>query len=247
MTLLAIDAGNSRIKWALHDGLGWIASGAIPKTEMSAMRAPWLHLSPPTSAIGCNVAGLQVQQEIEKATQSQGLAIRWAASRAEQCGVRNLYDDATQLGTDRWVALIAARQRMLAAGGTPSATIVLSAGTAVTIDALTSSGEFIGGVILPGASLMADSLEEKTASLKRQTGQFKLFPTNTADAIATGTLIAVGGALYRIEQALHARGEQRCEVLITGGGAGQLQSTLERKTQLIPNLVLEGLRIIAQE
>ncbi len=165
--------------------------------------------------------------------------MEWVASRERQCGVINRYEEAGQLGADRWVALIATRKRVT------GACIVVSAGTAVTIDAMNAGGEFLGGVIIPNPSMMAESLEQKTAALKRQPGKFHLLPTNTADAIATGAYLAVGGALNRVEHALRALGERSCEVLLTGGGAEDLQPTLGRPVILIPNLVLEGLVVVA--
>lgn len=247
MTLLAIDVGNSRVKWAIHDGTDWTHVGAFPTSQASQLVAPWANQTSLTKAVGCCVAGAQVRQDVEEAVRGLGLTIGWASSSSQQCGVRNRYDDAAQLGTDRWVGLVAARKRMLSMPGGPTACVVLSAGTAVTIDALTSTGEFIGGVIIPSVGVMADALEKNTAALKRRPGNFVLLPTNTADAIATGACVAVGGALARVERVLHERGEERCEVLITGGGAADLHPTLERDTTLIPNLVLEGLQVMADE
>lgn len=241
MTVLVVDAGNTRIKWGFHNEGEWLSLGAMPRTEAGNLSAVWASSAPPERALGCIVADPRTKVLIEQAAAARGCVIHWASSQASQCGLINGYDEPSKLGADRWLGMLAARRRMPPGKGC----IVLSAGTAVTIDAVTSQGEFIGGVILPGAAIMAEALERGTAALKRQPGLFRLPPTNTADAIATGAFIAIGGALRRMENALIARGEAGCEIYITGGGAVELQPTLDRPATLIPNLVLEGLLVSA--
>lgn len=241
MTVLAVDVGNSRIKWGFHHEGEWLSMGALPRVDSSRLANVWADHPVPSRIVGCNVAGEEAGREIDRAVAVRGCRMEWVVSRARQCGVINRYDEASQLGADRWAALIAARRRV------PGGCIVLGAGTAVTIDAMNAQGEFVGGVILPNPSIMAESLEKHTAALKRQPGKFHLLPTNTADAITTGAYLAVGGALNRIEHALRTLGETACEVIMTGGGASDLQPTLERTVKLIPNLVLEGLVVVASQ
>jgi type III pantothenate kinase len=241
MTILAIDVGNSRIKWGFHRDGKWLSLGALPKTNVGELAKAWADGPSPTRIIGCNVGGTDREKEIDRAVNSWGQRVEWIVSRDRDCGVINGYDEPKKLGADRWASLIAARHR------TGSACVVLSSGTAVTIDAMRSSGEFVGGVIIPGPDAMADILDRYTAGLKRQPGKFRLFPTNTADAITTGALIAVSGALARIEQALLDLGEVQCEILLTGGGGADLREALDRPVALVPNLVLEGLIVIASK
>jgi type III pantothenate kinase len=244
MTILAIDLGNSRIKWGFRHGGEWLSLGALPKANAAQLAGIWSDQPPPTRILGCNVAGVAWQQQLESAVAMWGMRVEWVATRQMQCGVVNCYDDPVQLGTDRWIAMIAAWHRLRESR---RGCIVMSVGTAVTIDALTSSGEFIGGVIIPSPHVMAESLESSTAALKRVPGRFHLPPTNTADAIATGGYIAVGGALWRMERALKVNGDENCDVVLTGGGAADLQPTLERQVTLIPNLLLEGLVVVSGE
>ena len=79
----------------------------------------------------------------------------------------------------------------------------------MTIDALTADGEFLGGLILPGPELMAEALATGTAGLPRQPGQFEVFPTSTANAIFSGALQAVCGAIERIERSSGCRRARR--------------------------------------
>lgn len=242
MTILVVDCGNTRIKWGFHHDAEWLALGALARADAGRLASEWASHPVPERVLGCHVADAASRGSVEQALHARGVSCEWVRSQASQFGLVNGYDDPAQLGPDRWVAMLAARRRLRQEG---KAFIVLSAGTAVTIDAVTAAGRFIGGVILPGAAIMAEALERGTAALRRSPGRFRLPPSNTADAIATGAFIAVGGALSRMEDVLRRRGESECEVFVTGGGAAELQPTLDRPTVLIANLVLEGLVEIA--
>ena len=73
--------------------------------------------------------------------------------------------------------------------------VVVNAGTAVTIDALDADGRFRGGVILPGLRLMLRALADNTSALKSAPGTYQDFPTNTADALYSGAVQAICGAI----------------------------------------------------
>jgi type III pantothenate kinase len=158
-----------------------------------------------------------------------------------QCGVRNSYDDPAQLGCDRWAALIGARR--LYAG--PA--VVVDAGTALTADALTGDGVFVGGIIVPGAELMRKALAEHTAALKPQPGKFSFFPDTTGDAIMSGAIDALAGAIERMARFLEEAGEPQPACVLSGGGAALIEPYLNLEVKVVDNLVLEGLLTIARE
>ena len=239
MHILAVDAGNSRIKWGLWDGR-WSRQDSVATDEVAGLGAAWQALPAPQLLIACSVAGAPVAEWLDAWARSRGVAVRWVTSQREQCGVRNSYCDPTQLGADRWAALIAARD--MAEG----AALAVNAGTAVTIDALTREGQFLGGLIMPGLDLMAESLARGTAGLPRTRGSIAQFPQNTADAIAGGALQSVCGAVERMERTLAERGAEP-RILLSGGAAHLIRTYLGRPARLVPNLVLEGLRVIAAD
>jgi type III pantothenate kinase len=239
MRILAVDAGNSRIKWGLWDG-GWLRQDSVAKDDAPLLAVAWHLLDGPRYLVASNVAGAQVTEWLNAWARSQGLTVRWVTSQSEQCGVRNGYREPAQLGADRWAALIAARHF---AGG---AALAVSAGTAVTIDALTQEGKFLGGLIVPGLDLMASVLARGTAGLPRAPGVIAQFPESTADAIASGAMHSVCGAIERMERALAERGAEP-QILLSGGAAQAIRNHLGRPVRLVPNLVLEGLRLIAAE
>src|SRR5688500_950574 len=101
MTILAIDAGNTRIKWGVRDGAVWTQQDALPTAEAARLRealAPAHHVE---RAVIANVAGERVAQALASAL-PPGLESQWVVSRAEQCGVRSGYADPAKLGADRW-------------------------------------------------------------------------------------------------------------------------------------------------
>jgi type III pantothenate kinase len=237
MRIVAIDAGNSRIKWGVWED-EWSSRSEVPTAEVGMLADALDRLAPPIAIHACSVAGPAVRNWLDAWARSRGIALHWLASSRERCGVRNAYREPTQLGADRWAALIAAWHLIRGAA------LVVNAGTAVTIDALCAQGAFRGGVIVPGLSLMTTSLASGTAGLPAAKGAFAQFPDNTDDAIATGALNAVCGAVDRMRSALLTSGAP-AQVVLSGGAAPALEPHLEAPVLTVPYLVLEGLRIVA--
>lgn len=231
---LLVDAGNSRIKWALTQGDEWLRSGALPTAQAAELFSQCADVADIRDVWVSNVAGESVAQAIRGGIAADKL--HFIAAREQQCGVRNAYALPASLGSDRWAALIAAWHLV---GGR---CLVVSCGTAITVDALSERGEFIGGLILPGVELMQRSLCSATAQLQLGSGAYEAFPRNTADAIYSGAVQAACGAVERQYALLGA-----AEVVLSGGAAGILRERLNLPLRLVDNLVLQGLRLIAQE
>jgi len=236
---LAIDAGNSRVKWGWHDGSGWTSVSTVSLIEFAASSD---HINPfsvthdnPSRIVISNVAGEGAQQLLVNWTSIFDAQPEWVHGEAERCGVRSRYDRPEQLGSDRWAALIAARA--LHAGPC----LVVNAGTATTVDALSADGQFLGGLILPGVELMRFVLHEHTGRLPMQEGNFRDLPRNTIDAIETGCRHAQAGAIERMFRTMGGQGI----CLVSGGGGAALIERLEVPSRYVENLVLEGLARIA--
>lgn len=242
--ILCLDAGNTRLKYGLHDGTAWQVQGAIDYAgvDLLALRLP----AAPERIIACNVAGPAVAAQIERLAGQLAAPLAWFASGAECGGVTNGYAQPTQLGADRWAALIGARALQ------PGAVLVVMAGTATTIDLLDERGVFRGGLILPGLALMRQALAKNTAALPEASGHFSLLPINTGDAIVSGALDATLGAIERMARrfastgaapALHYPGGTFGNFccLLSGGAAGELLPHFDLPVRPIEHLVLEGL------
>jgi len=234
-SLLAIDCGNSVLKWGLHRDGAWERGDAVPLGALVRLEPQWRALGTVDKIVVSNVAGHAVGVEIER------LIARWPAPvihvvpKAAECGVINRYEPPERLGADRWAALIGAR------GLERRACLVVDAGTATTADILGADGTFRGGVILPGIDLMKRALAQHAAQLSLAEGQVVAEPKRTADAIETGCVLAQAGAIER----LHAGMERGAACVLSGGNAAKIASALRIETRLVDNLVLEGLLRIA--
>ena len=239
-TVLAIDAGNTRIKWGVHDGVRWIEQGAVDTARAAGLATALARRPPARTVVVSNVAGLALRAKIRRALPRRP-APRWIKSTRAQCGVRNSYVRPSQLGSDRWAALIGA-QRLYRGPA-----IVVNAGTALTADALSGDGVFLGGIIVPGVELMRKTLAGNTAALRPQPGRFSVFPTATGDAIVSGTIDTLCGAIERMARFLENTGQAAPRCVLSGGGAAQLAPHLNLEVKVVDNLVLEGLLTIARE
>ena len=237
--MLLLDVGNSRCKWALAQDGAWLQQGAVGNTEWSALRQALSALPSPGRILVSNVAGEAMAQRLRTVCAEWKCPLEFVQASARQCGVRNGYQQPEQLGSDRWAALIAAWHYV------QGACLVVNCGTATTVDALSAKGEFLGGLILPGVSLMQRSLATNTAQLIEESGSLQDFPRNTADAIHSGMLRATVGAIRHQFDLLRGReGTVRC--LIDGGSAGVVRAHLGLSSEQLDNLVLRGLQIIGE-
>ncbi len=246
---LLIDIGNTFLKWGLfhptpggraHDNR--VESGHALLEEITALPAQFAKLPTPARIVISNVAGTRVRATTIRMLEvwRGAPAPYWLVPQEVQCGVTNCYRNPAQLGSDRWAALIGARHLL---GSRPAMVVVC--GTATTIDFLSASGVFKGGMIMPGVGLMLRSLHEGTAALPDQGGEFFQYPTQTVDAIASGCQHAQAGAIERL-YAGESKHEPDVVCLLSGGAAGAVAPRLTIPFQLQDNLVLEGLYRISQ-
>ena len=236
---LLIDAGNTRIKWASVDGQDWLRTGALAVDQASTLPQLFAVLRGVQQIWISNVAGEGAARHIRDiGIGRQADRFHFIVAQKAQCGVRNGYSAPSQLGSDRWAALIAAWHLVR---GT---CLVVSSGTATTVDALSATGEFIGGLILPGVELMQRSLNDATARLNTAQGTYAAFPRNTADAMFSGAIQACCGAIERQHMLLGGSG---IPVVLSGGGSAILSDRLNLPLHVVDNLVLQGLLLIAQE
>jgi type III pantothenate kinase len=239
-SLLLLDAGNTRLKWARVRDARWEERGVSGYDDLGELIQAAGRAGPGGQCWIASVAGAARKHLIEQFLSEKALACHWLESQAEQCGVISHYDAPQQLGVDRWMALLAARNR------NQDACLVVSAGTAMTVDALTADGQFLGGIIVPGMALAAQALQQGTALVGPTDGQTRTFPCNTADAVRTGAVLAMAGAI----SLMHARLSSVCAVrprcLLTGGDAGLLMPLLQFDAECVPDLVLEGVLLVAR-
>ncbi len=240
---LLIDIGNSRIKWALYEATIERQHGSASHTERELLQHAWQTLPSPESIIAANVAGPTLGTTLSRWTEKLWQKeITFITPQAQEYGVTNTYQNPQQLGTDRWLALIAARHI------STEALCIIDCGSAITLDLLTRSGDYLGGLILPGLQMMRNSLQLDThaIALDTTTPSIRQQPCagkNTHQGVINGTLYATVGAIERCVSELDPEKKYRC--LITGGDAPTLLPLLQGGYQHEPRLVMQGLQIIA--
>ncbi len=236
-----MDIGNTRIKWALLENGALHASDAIEHAGQPGAIDGMLERvgTEPARVVVANVAGAEFADRVTHAVREKwNLLAHFAATPEQTDSVRNGYDDFHQLGIDRWLAMIAAVDRF------PGPICVVDAGTAITIDVVAGDGAHMGGYIIPGLELMRRSLAEKTGDLRRLAEKAQPLPAHplqpgrsTRAAIDAGTLAAICGIIDRCSS--------DSTLVVTGGDARQLLSHLDVIAKHEPQLVLEGLALIA--
>ena len=238
---LLLDGGNSQLKWAwVHGGqIGEI--GRAPYRDLGKLGEEWRARSDGISRI----IGSAVCGEAKKALVAAQLPqpIEWLASMPQGLGIRNHYRNPVEHGADRWFNALGARRF------SSHACVVVSCGTAVTIDALTEDNHYLGGTIMPGFHLMKEAMAQKTANLNRPIGRVYPFPTTTANALASGMMDAVCGSILLMHARLQekAGAGRQVDVVLTGGGAAKVAQalpsafTLDNTVKIVDNLVIYGL------
>lgn len=235
---ILIDCGNTRIKWAVIEDGRWRAHGGCDYTDCSTLEA---QLSPGCDCYVASVASGAREQQLAALLARAGATATWLSVAGEFGDVKNTYLNPAQLGVDRWMALIAARQR------TRAPVLVVSAGTAMTVDALSGEGVFLGGLIVPGMSMMRQALARETARVAETNGQWRAFPQATADAVQSGIVAALCGAIQQQHTRLAATAAMPPRCLLTGGDAETLLPHLTLEAEHVPALVLEGIERVARE
>lgn len=237
--ILLIDAGNTRAKFAwLDDDPAARRTASQPLDYTDPLRLIRETRQPPRRILGSKVAGHETIGPLEQACQEHwGLAIEWKDTHDGAGLLHNPYAQPERLGPDRWLALLGLWQRVAHdadwTAGIPY--ILASFGTATTVDTLRRStagprppAVFLGGLILPGVTLMTQSLATGTAHLPLATGPCEDFPADTHSAIASGIAAAQGGALLRQWQLARQLAGGAPRVYVTGGGWPAVRDDINR-------------------
>jgi len=238
---LLLDMGNTRLKWALHEGGRWLAHGAVGWDDDldAALAAAWSAWPRPAAAVAASVVDTGREARVAAAVARWcDHPIDWRRSPAEACGVRNAYAEPQRLGVDRFLAMVAAH----AHGGGPH--VLVGVGTALTLDALALDGRHLGGLIAPAPPLMRQSLLNATARVRLDhPGHIVELADNTTDAVASGCWLAAVALIERFaHQAASALGAP-ATLCVGGGDAEQLLPLLSLPARLTHNAVLRGLAV----
>ncbi len=244
--ILLIDIGNTRLKWAeLREGqlspqsaLGHASADRIGLFE-DMLRSS----DAPERALISNVGGREIGDACATAIRERwGIAPEIVVATSRAAGVTNAYREPDKLGVDRWLAVIAAHSRQ------QGPACVVSVGTAMTIDGIDAAGRHLGGVIVPGPQLMVASLLSNTSEIAGRMSDSdsarSVFANHTKGAVVQGCAHALAGLVDRAVAEMQRTLGVQPKLLLTGG-ASEAIAPLIGVHEVIPDLVLRGLAVLA--
>ena len=155
-------------------------------------------------------------------------------------GMPILYENPREVGADRIANAVAAFVRV------GSAVCVVDFGTGPNFDCVSKRGEFLGGVIAPGMQISAEALFSRAARLARIPIQKppRAIGRNTAHSVQSGIVFGYVGLVDGLVDRIRAEIGDPCRVLATGGLAPLVAPESRTIEEVVPNLTLEGLRIL---
>ena len=246
---LLVDVGNTRAKWAVLER-GQLSRGSAivhrPQggewmQELDAAGGPF------EAILVANVAGPSIGHALgEWALARHGLRPEFVQASRAAAGIENSYERPEALGADRWLGMIAAWRRVR------GAVVCIAAGTAMTVDALDARGRHTGGLIVPGYDMMVDALLGGTSDIARAASleaprAHGMLGRNTASAVDLGARHALAALAARVALWAEREGGVAPRILLGGGDAAKIEPLLDLQVEIVPDLVLEGLAVFAED
>lgn len=245
--ILLLDIGNTRLKWArLKDGTFLPGDELLHAGQLDIEKLTQIRLDAlPDLVMAACVAGskneLLLQEWVQRQFQRD---IEFVTAEQQMHGVINAYADPAQLGSDRWVAMIAAHQEW------QGNLCVIDAGTALTLDLVQKDGRHLGGYILPGLGMMQHCLVEGSEIPISTDSVILASNTQVGDStikcISNGALQAACGLIERTILQFEQQSQETVQPILTGGDSQSLVDNLTIPCVREPNLVLRGLGHIAR-
>ena len=248
--ILLIDVGNTRLKWAWLTSTGLSDQQAI--VHRDAKPGIWTSAlfesgQKPQRVLVANVAGPAMAKTLSRLSRKVfRVDIEFVTAAQEYQGLTNGYLDPSLLGADRWLALVGAWTRAR------SALCVVDAGTAVKVDSVDAGGQHLGGLIAPGIHMMREALMNKTSDIARAAQHSTpslagILANNTIGAVSRGAVFALAGMADRAAEVIEQSTGIKPKLFITGGDAGMITGTMRAQGEIVPDLVLQGLAVIAAQ
>jgi type III pantothenate kinase len=250
--LLVVDVGNTQTHFGVFDGEGPLAEhwrfATVRESTGDELGAALANLM---ALRGMSFG--DVDASIVSSTVPQ-LSVQWTAMASRYLGQEMLVvgpsirtgmpirmDNPHEVGADRLVNAVAAYDRVR------DTCVVVDFGTAITYDVVSSAGEYLGGIITPGAEISIDALYDRAAKLPKVelTAPRSLIGKSTVDAIRSGIVYGFAGQVEGIVRRLRGELGQHAHVIATGGLAGELVPFIRETIDEVDDLLtLIGLRLI---
>ena len=246
MSIVVVDIGNTRIKWAP-------VVGVRPGAAHAAVHAKWNAADYRRRIIGAGVSGLLVASvagtrtdgELQRAARRAGVPILFVTVPRRTAGVTVGYPEPWRLGVDRFAAMVGAHHLFK---GVPL--LVVGVGTALTLDLVGARGRHFGGAIIPAPQLMVSSLLQQTSGIRRRaqggaSPTLGLFARSTRDGIEQGARYAAAAMIDRAVDEATSPSGTRPLVVMTGGQASLVRPLVKSHCIGVADLTLRGLAVLA--
>jgi len=246
--ILVIDVGNTRLKWAWLTSTGLSDQQAVVRRDVKPgiwTAALFESGQKPSRVLVSNVAGPAMAKTLAKLAKKKfRVGVEFVTAAPEYHGLTNGYLDPALLGADRWLALIGAWTKAR------TALCVVDVGSAVKIDSVDVNGQHLGGLIAPGIYMMREVLMSKTSGIARAAEHSTpslagILANNTIGAISRGAVFALAGMADRAAEHIEQSSGIKPKIFMTGGDAGMITGTMRSQVEIVPDLVLQGLAVMA--
>ena len=242
---LLIDIGNTKTKWMLRDQRKIYQEDSFLTEDID--QDHFMFSEKIQKILISNVASFEKEAILKIKLKKFSCPIEFVKPQKKWKHLLNGYQDSSSLGVDRWLSALSVSNSI------QKSTVIVSVGTAVTIDYLSFDKKehqytFEGGVILPGLHLTKNALSQNTAQLKNDEGAFQMPAINTANAIQSGFILSVLGNLKSFYELALSKSKD-VNIVLSGGDAEyiyqHLTEDLKSHSMIKKDLVLEGLFVLA--
>ena len=250
--LVAADVGNSSTKYLLGELVDSFTDAphiraCWDQCRSKDFREPLETLDVPANAHWfVSSVNSHNMTALKRHIEQQGVIASWHVIQRSEIPLELDVETPHAVGLDRLLAALAAKER----AGDQQDVIVIDCGTALTIDVVTSTGIFCGGVIMAGPAANLLALSDLTSALPDFSQSVIQRPTSpigrsTKQAMLSGAYYQGLGAIERVVNEMAATFPNPPTVIGTGGGLGPWRDALPQHWQVVDNLVLEGILQIA--
>jgi type III pantothenate kinase len=244
VSCLLIDRGNTATKWRFRDATGRKLEGrdydpSLPDLE-SALRASGQNINEVwVSSVGDNDGDRLLKDKLRLWLGSD-VSVNYAKVSDHFRGLSLSYSDVATLGVDRWLMMLAAKERF------ELPLVIISAGTALTFDKISKDGHHLGGLIAPGWATLSSSLGGATAKLGREISLLNLDDC----ALGQSTQLCLDSAVSRMFldyiKSIDRQFAHDCQSkLLCGGDADAVAAAAPLNYTKQESLVLDGLALLS--
>ncbi len=242
---LLIDIGNTKTKWMLRDQRKIYQEDCFFTEDID--QDHFVFSDKIQKIFISNVASFEKEAILKIKLKKFACPIEFVKPQKKWKHLLNGYQDSSSLGVDRWLSALSVSSSI------QKSTVIVSVGTAVTIDYISFDKKehqytFEGGVILPGLYLTKNALSQNIAQLKNDEGAFQIPAINTANAIQSGFILSVLGNLKSFFELALSKSKD-VHIILCGGDAEyiyqHLNEHLKSHTTIKKDLVLDGLFVLA--